>query len=55
MNQPDSSGEKLMRKRTHGSDNGDTSSMELEHDFIGTSADCIRSDDDDSDDDDFRM
>jgi hypothetical protein len=43
MNQPDSSEEKLMCKWTHGLNDSDTSSMELEQDSIRTSANHVRS------------
>jgi hypothetical protein len=51
MNQPDSSKEKLIRKRARGSDDCNTFSMVSEHDFVGTTAGRIRSDDDDNDND----
>jgi hypothetical protein len=52
MNQPDSSEEKLMCKWTHGLNDSDTSSTELEQDSIRTSANHVRSNDDGTDDDD---
>jgi hypothetical protein len=51
MNQPDSLEEKLMCKRACDTDDGDTSSTESEHNFVGTPVDPICSDADDSNDD----
>jgi hypothetical protein len=54
MNQPNSSEEPLMRKRARDSNDGDTSSTELEHDSVRTPT-GICSDDGSDDDEDFWM